>query len=449
MKEYEADTNASVIFALDSSASMDFGSGGVTKYDYGRFLIASLAWLSQQQGDRVGLVTFTGDIVDVVPPSTRHLQLLLHTLGRAKATGAGTLAGAGRHGSRTSPRAPASSCSSPTATSRPRQLGRAADALRMRGQDVIVFHLVDAAERDFPFTAATTFEDSESGDAARRCGRTTCASRYSELVACAPRRGGEAARRVGRRLRARGHRPAARPGAARLPRPPPRRGAACADGMASSSPPSSPASRRSIVPIVLHLRHRDKDTPQRFPSLMFLERLPIRTAQRRRITDWPLLLLRALALVLLVLAFARPVFSRGRAERAERAARGGRAARPLDEHGPHATSGPTALDSARKRHRCRSAPTDGWRSCCSTTRPRSRSRSPSRQGARARRAGEGEAERRAGRATPRRCARRVRSHVDAARQCAGGGRDRHRPSAQRSVRRRRSRSTRQRCACAR
>jgi len=65
-----------------------------------------------------------------------------------------------------------------------------------------------------------------------------------------------------------------------------------------------------IVPIVLHLRHRDKDTPHRFPSLMFVERLPIRTAQRRRITDWPLLLLRALAIVLLVLAFSRPLWSR-------------------------------------------------------------------------------------------------------------------------------------------
>ncbi|HKP16727.1 MAG TPA: BatA domain-containing protein [Gemmatimonadaceae bacterium] len=65
-----------------------------------------------------------------------------------------------------------------------------------------------------------------------------------------------------------------------------------------------------VVPIVLHLRHRDKDTPHRFPSLMFVERLPIRTAQRRRITDWPLLLLRALAITLLVLAFARPLWSR-------------------------------------------------------------------------------------------------------------------------------------------
>jgi len=162
VKEYEADTNASVLFALDSSASMDYGRAGVTKYDYGRFLIASLAWLSQHQGDRVGLATFRHDLVDVVPPSTRHLQLLLHTLGRARATGAGRLSVAVDRLTHLSTRAGivvlVSDC-----YEEPDDLGRAADALRVRGHDVIVFHLVDAAERDFPFTAAATFEDAESG----------------------------------------------------------------------------------------------------------------------------------------------------------------------------------------------------------------------------------------------------------------------------------------------
>ena len=57
------------------------------------------------------------------------------------------------------------------------------------------------------------------------------------------------------------------------------------------------------IPLLMHLRHRDKDRPYRFPSLMFLEQLPIRTSQRQRITDWPLLLLRALAVAALVFAF--------------------------------------------------------------------------------------------------------------------------------------------------
>jgi uncharacterized protein (DUF58 family) len=162
IKEYEADTNASVVFALDSSASMDFGSGALTKYDYGRFLIACLAWLSQHQGDRVGLATFTGDLVDVVPASTRHLQLLLHTLARSRATGTGHLTNSIDKLTHLTTRAGivvlVTDCYEP-----PAALGKAADSLRMRGHDVIVFHLIDAAERDFPFTDATTFEDAESG----------------------------------------------------------------------------------------------------------------------------------------------------------------------------------------------------------------------------------------------------------------------------------------------
>lgn len=161
VKEFEADTNASVMFALDSSASMDYGSGKVTKYDYGRFLIASLAWLSQQQGDRVGLATFKGDIVDVVPPSARHLQLILHTLGKSRATGAGTLAVPVQRLTHMTTRAGIMVLVTDCYES-PAELGRSADALRMRGQDLIIFHVVDAAERDFPFTAAATFEDSES-----------------------------------------------------------------------------------------------------------------------------------------------------------------------------------------------------------------------------------------------------------------------------------------------
>lgn len=62
-----------------------------------------------------------------------------------------------------------------------------------------------------------------------------------------------------------------------------------------------------VVPVLLHLRRRERERPMRFPSLMFLQRVTITTARRRRITDVPLLLIRALIIVLAVLAFARPV----------------------------------------------------------------------------------------------------------------------------------------------
>ncbi len=61
-----------------------------------------------------------------------------------------------------------------------------------------------------------------------------------------------------------------------------------------------------VVPVLIHLRRREREKPTRFPSLMFLQRVPIVTARRRRVTDWPLLLLRLAILTLLVVAFARP-----------------------------------------------------------------------------------------------------------------------------------------------
>src|SRR5262249_45154511 len=46
----------------------------------------------------------------------------------------------------------------------------------------------------------------------------------------------------------------------------------------------------------------------RFPSLMFLRKIPYQSVQRRRVHNWLLLLLRATAMVLLAIAFARPFF---------------------------------------------------------------------------------------------------------------------------------------------
>jgi hypothetical protein len=71
-----------------------------------------------------------------------------------------------------------------------------------------------------------------------------------------------------------------------------------------------------VVPIVVHLTRKQRDRVVRFPSLMFLDRVPYRSESRRRIHHWLLLLLRGLALALLVLAFARPFLDDDEALRA-------------------------------------------------------------------------------------------------------------------------------------
>ena len=101
------------------------------------------------------------------------------------------------------------------------------------------------------------------------------------------------------------------------------------------------------IPIFVHLRHRDKDKPYRFPSFMFLEQLPIRTSARQRVTDWPLLLLRALAVALLVLAFARPVLTERAAAATDTRTKAVIIALDRSLSMSHKEVWPAALDSAR------------------------------------------------------------------------------------------------------
>jgi len=163
VKQFEADSNANVVVALDVSTSMRYASGSVSKLDYGRFLAASLLYFSQQQRDRVGLVTFDDAVIEYVPASARHLPYSLFALDRVGEPRPGTLAPPLR-----------------TLTERLRRRGilvvisdlydepeavaNAVRPLRYRGHDVIVFHVLDPAELDFPFTEAVSFEDMETGD---------------------------------------------------------------------------------------------------------------------------------------------------------------------------------------------------------------------------------------------------------------------------------------------
>ncbi len=102
------------------------------------------------------------------------------------------------------------------------------------------------------------------------------------------------------------------------------------------------------VPVLFHLRHRERDRPHRFPSLMFLRRIPIRTAQRRRITDWLLLLLRAGVVALLVAAFARPFVGRATAPVSAAARRTVVLLLDRSLSMGHAAVWPAAVDSARR-----------------------------------------------------------------------------------------------------
>lgn len=162
IKEFEADSNANFSVLLDVSKSMAFGEK-ISKLDYARTLAGCLTYLVHKQRDRVGLVTFDEGIVDHVPPSAKHLDVVLHTLDRATATRPGRLGPPLRklaeHFSRRGIIVIISDF-----YDEPDAIFEAVAPLRFRGHDVVLFHVLDPAEVDFSFAEPASFEDLESGD---------------------------------------------------------------------------------------------------------------------------------------------------------------------------------------------------------------------------------------------------------------------------------------------
>jgi uncharacterized protein (DUF58 family) len=165
VKEFEADTNSNFMVLLDVSRSMAYGSSGLPKLDYARYLAACLTYFSRQQRDRVGLATFDADVVDYVPPSARHLEQVLYSLDRVRpAEGVrGELAPAiARVAERLRRRGIVALISD--LYEDPEAIMEAVKPLLARGQDLIVFHLLDPTERDFPFEDSMNLEELETGE---------------------------------------------------------------------------------------------------------------------------------------------------------------------------------------------------------------------------------------------------------------------------------------------
>jgi uncharacterized protein (DUF58 family) len=86
LKRFRGETNTQLTMLLDASASMAYGSHPVNKLDYARYLLASIAYLANQQRDGAGIVVFDDEIRNYVPPSSRTGQFsrLLHAMEHAE-----------------------------------------------------------------------------------------------------------------------------------------------------------------------------------------------------------------------------------------------------------------------------------------------------------------------------------------------------------------------------
>jgi len=89
VRESEVETSVNVRFMLDASASMLHEEDGLSKFDYGRWLMASLAYLAGRQGDAIGLYTLQDRLVTALEPQRGPQQVhrLLHRLEEVEAVG--------------------------------------------------------------------------------------------------------------------------------------------------------------------------------------------------------------------------------------------------------------------------------------------------------------------------------------------------------------------------
>ena len=158
------ESSITVRFILDGTASMLHEENGLTKFDYGRILVASLGYLAQTQGDRIGLQIIRKGGLTTIPAhnNSRQIHRFFHQLEET---------------------VPGGAWPSPKETSRAfsieeqrsivvfvsdmhemdEELTETISLLRTNKNDVIVFHLVGGKENTFDYTGTVTFEDLETG----------------------------------------------------------------------------------------------------------------------------------------------------------------------------------------------------------------------------------------------------------------------------------------------
>ena len=163
IKQYQDETNVRCHILLDCSASMGYGSDTMTKLEYGRTLAAALSYFMFGQKDAVGLTAFDDKIREYLPTRYRrgHLMQILRALVHLN-PGEGTdlarpIADLALGLNRKSMAIVISDLLDDEAA-----VVQGLQHLRFKGNDVIVFHIMDDAELNFPFERLSEFEDSES-----------------------------------------------------------------------------------------------------------------------------------------------------------------------------------------------------------------------------------------------------------------------------------------------
>jgi uncharacterized protein (DUF58 family) len=166
IKQYEEETNMRVQILLDISGSMAYShESKISKYDYGACLTAILSYMMTRQQDAVGLTTFDTEIRLDMPArsSPRHFNEMMRQLEGIK-PGQETSVAEILHklANRFKKRCLIVLISD--LYDEPEAVMRALHHFRHRRHEVIVFHVFDKAEIEFPFRDVISFHDLETNE---------------------------------------------------------------------------------------------------------------------------------------------------------------------------------------------------------------------------------------------------------------------------------------------
>ena len=163
IKQFEEDTNMRVNLLVDVSSSMAYGEGHLNKYQYAATIATSLAFLILKHQDAVGCMTFDDKVRAKIQTLSKRTQLasIIQSLDVNKPNDKTDLGNIFLQAAQTYPRRGMMIVVSDlfgdvAATMKGLRL------LRQRGHDILVFHVMDDDELEFPFTGPTRFEDMES-----------------------------------------------------------------------------------------------------------------------------------------------------------------------------------------------------------------------------------------------------------------------------------------------
>ncbi len=169
VKKFEAETNITGYLVMDQSASMNYTfRQEVTKFDYTICLAAALAYLMIAQQDPVGLLTFDDRLRKCIPPRSRRSQLtdILSVLSRLTPDGQTDIATALTQTAAMLKHRSLVMVFSDLLMDQDAVLG-ALRKLRWGGHDVLLLHILDEAEVNFPFRGTFEMTDPETREMLR------------------------------------------------------------------------------------------------------------------------------------------------------------------------------------------------------------------------------------------------------------------------------------------